>query len=82
MQQKHQHKCQSKRGEAKETDSQYNFVPLMWFDFFFFLNKCFKCFCRISVACGKKEDSKYANTGIVRTVVIYRHLAALLGFDH
>ena len=36
MQQKHQHKCQSKRGEAKETDSQYNFVPLMWFDFFFF----------------------------------------------
>ena len=36
MQQKHQHKCQSKGGEAKETDSQYNSVPLMWFDFFFF----------------------------------------------
>ena len=37
MQQKHQHKCQGKEGKAKETDSQYNSVPLMWFDFFFFV---------------------------------------------
>lgn len=62
MQQKHQHKCQSKGGEANETDGQYNSVPLMWFDFFYFF------FMRIGVPGPKIGELKIAQSPRSRTV--------------